>query len=85
MAHDFPMNDPRKIWQDQTTEACKMSAQDLGCKAQQHQSKARFEAGYSIISGFVLCGLFALAFAHAHEMVPRLGWGLLRLGSGYFA
>jgi len=62
-----------------------MSAQDLGCNAQQHQSKARFEAGYSIISGLVLCGLFALAFAHAHEMVPRMGWGLLSLGGGYFA
>src|ERR1039458_3443638 len=43
MPSEFPMNDPRNIWQNQPTEPFKMSADELRRKAQQRQRKARFE------------------------------------------
>lgn len=63
MPSEFPMNDPRNIWRNQTTEAFKMSADELLRKAQQRERKSRFEATYSIIIGLILFVFFAWAFA----------------------
>jgi hypothetical protein len=79
------MNDPRNIWKNQTTEAFKMSADQLRRKAQQRQKKSRFEAVSSIIIGLILFGFFARTFARVHEVVPRMGLGLLGLWSIYLA
>ncbi len=84
MPNEFPMNDPRKIWQNQPTEPFKMSANELRHKAQQRRRKARFEALYSILIGIVLCAFFAWTFATAHELVLQIGFGLLSLWCLYF-
>jgi len=85
MPSEFPMNDPRNIWKSQTTEAFKMSADELRRKAQQRERKSRFEAAYSTIIGLVLFVFFAWAFARAHELAPRIGFGVLSLCGIYFA
>jgi hypothetical protein len=81
----IPMNDPRNIWKNQTTEAFKMSADQLRRKAQQRQKKSRFEAVYSIILLLIISAVFARDFARFHEVVPRMGFGLLSLWSFYSA
>jgi hypothetical protein len=85
MPSEFPMNDPRNIWQNQPTEAFKMSADELNRKAHQRQRRARFEAIYSIIIGLILCVFFARTIARTHEALSRMGLGLLSLWSIYFA
>ncbi len=85
MPSEFPMNDPRNIWQDQPTEPFKISADKLRRKAQKSEKKARFEAIYSIIIGLILFVFFAAACARGGDVVPRLGFGLLSLWSLYFA
>ncbi len=85
MPSDFPIKDPQEIWQNQPTEPLKMSATDLRRKALQRQSKARFEALSTIIIGIILCVVFAWSFARAHEMLARMGWGLLSLCGIYAA
>ncbi len=85
MPNEFPINDPRNIWTNQTTEAFKMSADELRRKAQQRDRKSRFEAAYSIISGLIVFLFFALGFARAHELAPRIGFGVLSLWGLYVA
>lgn len=62
-----------------------MSAAQLRLKSQQREKKARYEALYSIAGGFALFVLFARSFSKVHEVVPRIGWGLLSLWCIYFA
>jgi hypothetical protein len=85
MPSDFPMKDPQNIWQKQPTEPMKMSLTDLRRKALERQSKARFEALIPIITGILLSMVFAWSFARAHEMLARMGWGLLSLCMIYAA
>ena len=86
MPSEFPMNDPRNIWKNQTTEAFKMSADELHRKSQQRQRKDRFVAVYSIISGLILFVFFAWTFARVHnEVVPRIGVGVMSLWGIYYA
>jgi hypothetical protein len=85
MANEFPTNDPKNIWQNQPTEAFKMSAEQLRLKAQQRQSRARYEAATQIIIGLVLCIFFARAVPASHGLMPRLGYGLLSVWGIYFA
>ncbi len=85
MADDFPIKDPQRIWQTQSTEPLKMSATDLRHKALEHQSKARSAALFTIIIGMVLCIFFAWALTRAHTVLARMGWGLLSLWGIYAA
>ena len=85
MPSDFPMKDPQEIWQNQPTEPLKMSASDLRRKALVRQSRARLEALSTIIIGIIPCVVFAWSFARAHEMLARMGWGLLSLCGIYAA
>jgi len=85
MPSEFPMNDPRNIWQNQPTEPFKMSADQLRHKAQQRQRKARFEALFSIIVGLTLCVFFARTLVTADELLLRTGLGLLSLWCLYSA
>jgi hypothetical protein len=82
---DLQMNDPQNIWRNQTTEAFKMSADQLRSKAQQRQSKARLEAIYSILAGLVLFAFFARTVTQVHDVVPRIGFAVLSLWGIYFA
>ncbi len=69
MPSDFNMNDPQNIWQSQTTEEFKMSADQLRLKAQKRERKSRFEAAYSIVIGLVLFVFFALGSARTQALI----------------
>lgn len=85
MPSEFPTNDPRNIWQNQPTEPFKMSTEEIRRKAQQRQKKARSIALLGITIGLSLFVVFAWTFARVHEVVPRMGWGLMSLWGIYFA
>ncbi len=85
MPTEIDNNAPQNIWKNQTTEAFKMSADQLRNKSQQRERKSRFEAGYSIITGFFVFIFFALAFLRTHGLAPRVGFGVLSLWGIYFA
>ena len=87
MPSEFPVNDPRNIWQNQPTEPLKMSTNEIRAKAQRHQTKARFQAVYSIIIGLFLCVFFARASVQPGDywVVSRMGVGLLSLWGIYYA
>jgi hypothetical protein len=85
MPDEFPMNDPKKIWQSQPTEAIKMSLDEIRRKAQKLQTKARMSALVTIVIGLVLCVFFGRAFAVAQNAVPRIGLGMLSLWGLYAA
>ena len=85
MPGEFPMNDPQKIWQDQPTEAIKMSLEEIRRKAHRLQTKARLAALAWIVMGLAICVLFARSSAKAHAAVERIGWGMLSLWGLYGA
>ena len=62
-----------------------MSAEQLRHKAQQRERKSRFEAVYSTIIGLALFVFFAWGCARTHELIPRIGFGVLSLWCAYFA
>jgi hypothetical protein len=84
-AEELLTNDPRNIWKNQATEAFKMSADQLQRKAEQREKKSRFEAVYSTILLLIVFVFFAWSFARVHEVVPRMGFGVLSLWGIYFA
>jgi len=79
MPSEYPMNDPQTIWQNQPTEPLKMPENELRRKVRQRQAKARIQALVSIALGLIVCVFFAWTCARAHELLPRLGLGLLSL------
>jgi len=85
MPNELPGNDPRNIWQNQPKEPFKMSADQLRCKAQQREKRSRFEAAYSIIIGLMLFLFFGWSFARTHDLIPRMGFGVLSFWGLYFA
>jgi hypothetical protein len=85
MPNESPMNDPRNIWQNQPKEPFKMSVDEMRHRAQRFQMKARFIVAYSIVLGLSVCFFFAWNSARAHEVLPRMGFGLLSLWGIYAA
>ena len=55
MPNEYPMNDPRSVWQNQPTEPLKMSADEMRRRAQHFQTNARLMAQVWIMIGLVLC------------------------------
>ncbi len=96
MPNEFPMNDPRNIWQKQPTEAFKMSADQLRHKAEKRKRTARFSVLYSIVISVILFVILARELATVPEWFSplvlgplslwsiRIGLGLLCLWSIYF-
>lgn len=85
MPDNFPMNNPRNIWQNQPTEPFSASLDELRRKAERWRWRARAGVLLSIVIGLGLSTAFALVFARTHETVPRLGIGVLILWCLYFA
>lgn len=85
MPDDFPMNDPKKIWQGQETEPIKMSLDEIRRKARKLQTKARLAARVWIVIGLSLSLAFAGSSARAQDLVERIGWGVLSLWGLYGA
>ncbi len=90
MPSEFPINDPRNIWQEQPTEAFKMSADQLRLKAQKRQKGVRAQVLRDTIIGLVLSVFFAWNLIKLHQVwwglghpvslwSTRMGLGLLSL------
>ena len=79
MPNESPMNDPRNIWQNQPKEPFKMSVDEMRLKAHRFQMKARLTAATGITSALAVCIFFAWSFARTHEVLPRMGFGLISL------
>ena len=60
-----------------------MSLDEIRQRARQLQTKARLAALTWIALGLCLSALFARAFAGAHDLVPRIGYGVLSLWGLY--
>jgi hypothetical protein len=85
MPSEFLPDDPRNVWQNQTTEPLKMSADLMRYKAWQHHREAQRQSRAGIAAGLVLCALFALFTFRAHELLLRLGWSMVSLWCAWFA
>ena len=87
MPSEFPMHDPQNIWQTQTTELFKMSANEVRVRAQQQQKRARLKARFSIVTGLILFVFFGWqTFPIVRGgLLPRMGLGLISLWALYFA
>ena len=83
MPDEFP--DPQTIWQEQPTEATKMSLEEIRRKAHQFHTKGRLKALTAIAIGIALCGVFAATSAKPQYLVLRIGWGILSLWALYGA
>lgn len=85
MPDEFPMSDPKKIWQDQPTEPIKMSLEEIRRKAQKLQMKGRLRVLAAMIIGLFLCIAFARMAAVVEDLIPRIGWGMMSLWGLYGA
>ncbi len=85
MQNEFPENDPQKIWQNQPTEVFKMSAAEMRVKAQKLHTRARFNALTRITIGLSLFVCFGSGLAKTHDVLTRLGWGVLSIWAIYSA
>src|SRR5271169_1015292 len=94
MPNEFPVNDPRNIWQTQPTEAFKMSADQLRIKAQKRQKGVRSQVLRDAIIGLALSVFFAWHLITVNHVwwgadhplslwSTRMGLGLLSLW-GFF-
>ncbi|MGB8886094.1 MAG: hypothetical protein WCC87_05180 [Candidatus Korobacteraceae bacterium] len=72
MPTEFPGNDPQNVWQNQPTEAFKMSADQLRLKAQKRQKGARSQVLRDAIIGLTLSVFFAWDLIK----VNHVWWGL---------
>src|SRR5882724_5944067 len=69
MSDDPSVNDPRRIWQSQPTEASSMTAEKIQRKARELRAKTRRELLGNIAVPLMAAGLFG--FAGAHDPVQR--------------
>jgi hypothetical protein len=85
MPDEFPLKDPKTIWQDQPTEPIKMSLNEIRRKAKALQMKGRLKVLAAMVIGLFLCVAFARMAAVVEDVVPRIGWGMLSLWGLYGA
>jgi hypothetical protein len=78
-------NDPKAIWRSQPTEPFKMPVSEIRRKAEKLKNRARISALSGIVSGLLLFVMFGGAARKAHELLLRIGWGMVSLGSLFFA
>jgi hypothetical protein len=78
------MNDPQKIWQNQPTEPIKMSLDEIRRRMQKFQTKGRLTVVAQFAIGIILLVFFALTFGRIHQVVSRIGLGVLILWILYF-
>ncbi len=87
MPDKFTMNDPQNVWQNQPTEAFKMSADQLRDKTEKRQRRARFSVLFSIVLSVIFFVVFPRLFATFSPLMPgplslwsfRIGFGVLCL------
>ncbi len=90
MPVEFPINDPRNVWQEQPTEGFKMSADQLRLKAEKRQKGARSQVLCDAITGPILSVFFGWNLIKVNHVwwvlghplslwSTRMGLGLLSL------
>jgi hypothetical protein len=84
MPDEFPMNDPRRIWQDQPTEVMKMSLDEVRRRAQKLELRDRLSTLASIVIGFFLFFLCIWFARIGAGLAPRIGWAMLSLWALYY-
>ena len=62
-----------------------MSADEMRLRARRFQTKARFQVVYSITAGLSICVFFAWNSVKFHEVLSRVGFGLLSVWGLYAA
>src|SRR5271166_3969934 len=87
MPSEFPINDPRNIWQEQPTEAFKMSAAQLCIKSQTLQRRARFAVLWRMVLHLIFFVFFAQAVVNVRQMLVPIEWATsslwcIRIGCG---
>ena len=85
MPDEFPLNDPKKIWQEQPTEPVKMSLDEIRRKAQKFQTKSRLKVLAAMVIGLFVCVAFAHMSAVVQDVIPRIGWGVISIWGLYGA
>jgi hypothetical protein len=81
MNNEFPMNGPQNVWQNQPTEAVKMSADKLRQKAQRLDRKARRAVLSSAAIAIVLFLWFGWGFLSFPARFQNFGLGAIGLAS----
>ncbi len=87
MPSEFSTNDPRNIWQEQPTEAVKMSADQLRHKYEKRQRRARFSVFCSVVISVIMFIIFARELAtipgsFLHAVLGPLNLWSIRIGFG---
>jgi hypothetical protein len=85
MPDEFPLKDPKKIWQDQPTEPIKMSLNEIRRKAEKFQTKSRLKVLTGMVIGLFVCVAFARMAVVVEDVIPRIGWGMLSVWGLYCA
>jgi hypothetical protein len=76
-------HDPKKLWQNQPMEAIPMSLPLLRRRAQELQTKSRLAALAWMAIGLVLAIVFAASLGRTHNLLSRIGLGVLSLWALY--
>src|SRR5947207_6628698 len=71
MSDDPPANDPRRIWQNQPTEASSMTAEKIQRKARELRAKTRRELLGNLAVPLMVAGFSGFGIARAHDPVQR--------------
>jgi FtsH-binding integral membrane protein len=76
-------HDAKKLWQDQPMEAIPMSLPLLRRRAQEFQTKNRLAALAWMAIGLVLSFVFGASVGRTHDLLSRIGLGVLSLWALY--
>ena len=80
------MSDDRRVkelWQSQTTEGVRMSVEQIRSEATRFERKIGQRNMREYVGAILAILLFAFQFVRAHELLPRVGCGLVIAGTIY--
>ncbi len=77
MSSEFPMNDPRNIWQNQPTEGFKMSAAELHLKAQKFEKRISRRNLREYVASAIVIAVFGYYISLFPSTLTRTGCVLI--------
>lgn len=83
MTNEPPSNDIRRLWQDQTEEAVRMSLDEIRKKAQKFQQRIRWRNLREYGAAVFVVAVFGFYIWHFHEAFVRTGSVLVIAGTLY--
>ena len=81
MPREFPINDPRNIWQEQPTEAFKMSAAELRLKAQKFEKRILWRNLREYVASAIVIAAFGSYISVLPSTLTRTGCVLIIAGT----